>query len=240
MEQIKIEELKDWITPYLTITGNHPKINEKLRKESIISYFRQLTIPNIFDNYALILHPYWIYDLPKEKTKENHIEGKDIENYKSEFPEEDYRPVKWIDFYNYKNVEFSLETAITENVEWNRPFSQMNNEMWPCEGGIDMRTLQNISETILKFHGDCNIELYYIFMATKNYDEDEMYKGKLSELISFLNNYDSVLTPSLIYDIEKKWAITSDFDLPFSIIGGEKNLIIELLENNQNEIYLIE
>ena len=240
MERIRIEELKDWIAPYLTIIGEHPKINENLRKENVIKYFQQLTIPQIFDSYALILHPYWIYELPNEEIKKSNLKGINIENYEVEFPEEQYRPVKWNEFYHYKNIEFFLEPAITENIEWNRPFSQMNNEIWPGEGIIEIEMLKKITEPLIKMYGDDDIELYYIFMATKNYDKDEMYKGKLSELISFIENYNSVLTPSLIYDVKRKWAITSDFDLPFSIIGGEKKIILPLVENNENELYLIE
>ena len=116
----------------------------------------------------------------------------------------------------------------------------MNNEIWPGKGVLDIKILKNIVDILLQTYGEQNIEFYYIFLATKTCEEDEMYEGNLSELISFLLNEMNDRTPSLIYEKSKNWAITSDTDLPFSIIGGEKDLIFKLIENNQNEIYLIE
>ena len=45
------------------------------------------------------------------------------------------------------------------------------------------------------------------------------------------------LTPSLIYPKEKNWVVNTDYDLSFSFIGGTKELIGELVSNNQDEIY---
>ena len=106
MKRINTQELKNWIEPYLTVKGIHPKIDSKHREKNIIDFFKQLTIPNIFESYAIILHSYWIYDLPFQKIKENNLKGSDIENYEPEFPEEDFKPINWKAFYEYKNLEF--------------------------------------------------------------------------------------------------------------------------------------
>lgn len=240
MEQIDIKELKNWIAPYLTVNGTHPQISAELREQNIIEYFKQLTIPNVFESYAIILHSFWIYDTTADRIKENNLKGINIESYNNDFPEEEYRAVKWAEFYNYRNMAFNLAAAIKENVEWNRSFKQMNNEIWPGEGLIDIDILNTVSQIIIRMFGEQIIDAYYIFMATINYDNDEMYRGKLSELISFLKSYNSRLTPSLIYEIESKWAIASDFDLPFSIIGGNNALIRELVKTHKDQIYIIE
>lgn len=240
MERIDIKELKNWIAPYLTVNGAHPQINAELREQNIIEYFKRLTIPNVFESYAIILHSFWIYDTTPERIKENNLKGINIESYENDFPEEDYRAVKWTEFYKHRNMAFDLAAAIKENVEWNRSFKQLNNEIWPGEGLIDLDILNTLSQVIIRMFGEQKIEVHYIFMATENYDNDEMYRGKLSDLVSFLESYSSRLTPSLIYEIESKWAITSDFDLPFSIIGSNNALIMELVKTHKDQIYLIE
>lgn len=66
-----------------------------------------------------------------------------------------------------------------------------------------------------------------------------MYRVKTSELINLIENEDTEKTPSLIYSIDKNWAINTDIDLQFSVIGGNENFINELINNNPDEIYAI-
>ena len=57
--------------------------------------------------------------------------------------------------------------------------------------------------------------------------------------MELIENEETEKTPSLIYSTDKKWAINSDYDLEFSIIGGEKKFIESLTEKHPHEIYSI-
>ncbi|MEN2436819.1 hypothetical protein AAH994_15505, partial [Weeksellaceae bacterium A-14] len=239
MERINTEEIKSWIAPYLTVNGNTPEVPIILKETNILKYFQELTLPNIFEEYAIILHSFWIYNLTENQIERLNLKGKELINSEPEFPENGYNPISWFDFYKFKKVDFDLKTAIKNSVDWKFPFVQMNNELYPGEGIIDNKHLSEISNLILKYYGDQEIEIYYIFLATNNWEEDKMFKGKITELIKLIENEETVRTPSLIYSTEKNWALNSDYDLQFSIIGGNKEFINELIEKNPKEIYQI-
>ena len=239
MERINTDEIKNWIAPYLTVTGDTPEVNKILKDTNILKYFQELTLPNIFEKYAIILHSFWIFNLTKNQIKRLNLEGKDILNSEPEFPENEYNSISWCNFYKFKNADFELKNAVENSVDWKFPFKQMNNELYPGEGIMDNKHLLEISSLGLKYFGDENLEVYYTFLATNNWDEDKMYRVKTSELINLIENEDTEKTPSLIYSIDKNWAINTDIDLQFSVIGGNENFINELINNNPDEIYAI-
>lgn len=227
------KKIEEWAEPHVAIYGSN-RVNDKdLKFSNPAKYFLNLTQPNIFECYAVSLASYWIYETDNiQEIKTN------INDSEEEFPEDDYNRISWKDFYKYKNVEFDFNKAIIDAVEWKRPFKQMNNELYCGEGLMDKEQLISFVNTVLSIYGDQEIEAFYVFMATDKYEEDELYIGKISELPKLLNN--TFRTPSLIYPKEKNWLINTDYDLPFSTIGGECKLINQLVENNKDEIYKIE
>ena len=239
MKHIQTEELKDWISPYLTVTAKRLDVLKSLKQKNILKYFQELTLPNIFEKYAIILHSFWVYNLPENEIKQINIKVDENLNCDCEFPEDDYNAVNWMDFYDTKNFDFDLANAVKNNVDGKFPFKQMNNELYPGAGILDKKHLSEISRTALKLYGNQEIETYYIFLATNNWEEDKMYRLKISELMELIENEETEKTPSLIYSTDKKWAINSDYDLEFSIIGGEKKFIESLTEKHPHEIYSI-
>ena len=239
MERININELKNWISPYLTVIGKTPAVDKNLKDIDILEYFRKLCLPNIFEKYAVILHSFWIYNLSESQISRMNLNPNEILNAEQEFPEDEYNAVKWIDFYKLKGMNFELKEAIKDSINWRFPFKQMNNEMYPGDGIIDEEILKIFGNTILKKYENEEIEIYYISLATANMEEDRMFKGKISELSELIKSEETLNTPSLIYSTEKKWAINSDYDLQFSIIGGEESLINALIQTCPDQIYSI-
>lgn len=230
MKRIDINHLKEWIHPY----DNQLTINENLKNEDILKYFQQLFLPNIFEYYAIILHPFWKYDLPHRAIMD--INHKD---FKFELPKSDFYPLKWIEYFQSKNITFNLKTSIQNYLNHNIP-PQLYNEMFPNEGSMEMNTFQNISKIILETYGEQKVKLFYELSSTTHWKNPEMYQGLLSDAITFTSKYESKNTPNLFFDTEKKWAISSNIDYPFSIIGGEEKLLSTLIEKYPNEIYLID
>lgn len=227
------KKIDEWAEPYVTIYRSNQIEDEELKYLNPLKYFLNLTQPNIFECYAISLASYWIYetnDIQEKKINVNQWEG--------EFPEEDYKRISWRDFYKYKNIEFDFDKAIIDAVEWKRPFGkQMNNELYCGEGLMDKEHLISFVKSVISIYGDQEIEAFYVFMATDKYEEDELYSGKISELLHLLN---TSRPPSLIYPKEKNCLINTDYDLPFSTIGGECKLINQLVEINKEEIYKVE
>jgi len=225
------KEIEDWIKPFATIVGDTIEVDEKLKGENPFRYFLRLTIPDNFESYAIALHSFWINNnISKEEIRESN-------NDDEELPEEDFDRVKWKDFYATRGKEFELEKAYKSTSDFYNQFKQMNNELFPGEGLMDKEHLNSLIEIVQKTYGNQEIEIFYTFLSTKDWEKDRIYKGKISDLNQLLDNEELRLTPSLIYPKHKNWVVNTDYDLSFSFIGGESKLINELVNRNKDEIY---
>jgi hypothetical protein len=229
------KDIEDWIKPYATIVGNKHDVDLKLREQNPSEFFLRLTLPNNFEEYAIALHSYWINNsIPKDKVVIR--ETSDIE-----FPEEDFSRVTWKDFHDRKNIEFDLNKAIMNSIKHSQPYNkQLNNELYPGEGLMDKEQIFSLVEVVNEIYGNQEIELFYTFLATKNWEKDLVYSGKISTLPKLFEKENLRLTPSLIYPKDKNWVVNTDYDLAFSTIGGETKLISELTKRNLNGIIKIE
>ncbi|WP_299437770.1 hypothetical protein [uncultured Aquimarina sp.] len=228
------KEIADWIKPYATIVGEKIEVDINLKKENPIKYFLRLTLPNNFQDYAIALHSYWInYNVPKSEIKE-------MQNDDDEFREEDFSRVNWKDFYKLKNVSFELNTAILNSVGWKRFDKQMNNELYPGEGIMDEEHLVSLVKVVDGLYGNQEIELFYTFLSTQDWEKDLMFSGRIHDLPNLIKRENLRLTPSLIYPKEGNWAVNTDYDLAFSTIGGESKFINELTKQNTYEILKVE
>jgi hypothetical protein len=228
------KDIEKWIKPYATIIGEKIEVDENLREINPSEFYLRITLPNQFDSYAIALHSFWInHKIPIEKVVTN-------ENSNEEYPEEDFTAISWKEFCLRKGREFDLNKEITARIKHtDRYDKQLNNELYPGEGLMDKKHLSSLTEIINELYGNQNIEVFYTFLATKNWEKDLIYSGKISELPKLFEIENLRLTPSLIYPIEQNWVVNTDYDLPFSTIGGETKLITELAKRNPNEILII-
>ncbi len=229
------KNIEDWIKPYATIVGQQKEYDLKLREQNPSEFFLQLTLPNNFQEYAIALHSFWINNkIPKDKIIVRELSDE-------EFPEDDFSRVTWKDFHDRKYREFDLNKAIMESIEHTHPYDkQLNNELYPGEGLMDKEHLISLVEVVNEIYGNQEIELFYTFLSTKNWEKDLVYSGKISTLPKLFEEENLRLTPSLIYPKDKNWVVNTDYDLAFTTVGGEKKFISELVKRNTNEIYQIE
>jgi hypothetical protein len=225
------KEIDDWIKSYATIIRDI-KVDENLRKSDLINYFLKINIPNIFESYAIILHSFWINNKVKKENLIFNIDDDDDD-------EKDFERKNWTDFFRIYNHEFKIENCLEVKEKINSENGQFNNELYPGEGLCDKEHLILLKNQIIEIYGDENIYAYYTFLSTANWKSDKLYFGKINEIEELLNNKELRLTPSLIYSENKNWVLNSDYDLPFSFIGGEKKLIEKLVKNNRDEIFEI-
>ena len=228
------KEIEDWIKPYVTIAGDKIEVDINLKKENPSKYFLRLTLPNNFQDYAIALHSYWInHNVPKSQIKESRNDDENL-------PEEEYTRVNWKEFYKLKEVEFKLNTAVLNSVEWKRPYKQMNNELYPGEGLMDEEHLESLIRTVDELYGNQEVEVFYTALSTLDWEKDLMFSGRINDLPNLIKKEDLRLTPSLIYPKERNWVVNTDYDLSFSTIGGESKFINELVKQNVDEIFKVE
>jgi len=225
------KEIDDWIKSYVTINGDI-KVDENLRKSDLINYYLKITIPNIFESYAIIFHSFWINNKIKKEKLNIDIDDED--------DEKDFERINWTDFFKSYNHQFKIENCLEIKEKISSENGQFNNELYPGEGLCDKEHLISLKSQILEIYGVENIYVYYTFLSTENWKSDKLYFGKITEIEELLNDNELRLTPSLIYSENKNWVLNSDYDLPFSLIGGEKKLIEKLVKENHNEIFEIQ
>ncbi|TDS15004.1 hypothetical protein DFQ03_1637 [Maribacter caenipelagi] len=233
MELIE-KDIEDWIEHFATIVGEQKEYDLKLREQNPSEFFLQLTLPNNYQEYAIALHSFWINNkIPKDK-----IVVRELSN--EEFPEDDFSRVTWKDFHERKYRGYDLNKAIMDSINHTHSYDkQLNNELYPVEGLMDKEHLISLVEIVLELYGNQEIELFYTFLATKNWEKDLIYSGKISELPKLFEIDNLRLTPSLIYPKEKNWVVNTDYDLAFTTIGGERKFISELSERNHDGIVKI-
>jgi len=228
------KEIEDWIKPFATIVGEVIEVDEKLRDENPLRYFLKKTIPNKFESYAAVLHSFWINKtISIENIRESKEEDEDL-------PEDDFDRINWKDYFANKGKEFELDNLYKSSTNFYNQFNQMNNELFPGEGLMDKEHINSLIDIVVNKYGNQDIEVFYTFLATSDWEKDRMYVGKINDLNELLENEELRLTPSLIYPKDKKWIVNTDYDLPFSFIGGDNELISKLVMQNENEIYEIE
>ena len=166
------KEIEDWIKPFATIVRDSFKVDEKLKDENPFRYFLRLTIPNNFESFAVALHSFWINNkIPKEEVRES--------NNDDELPEEDFDRVKWKDFFANKGKQFRFEEAYKSTSDFYKQFSQMNNELFPGEGLMDKEHLNSLIDIVQTIYGNQDIEVFYTFLSTNDWEKDRIYKGKI-------------------------------------------------------------
>lgn len=225
------KNIEEWIRPFATIVGEGVNVDESLKKSNPMKYFLHLTIPNQFEKYAIAFHSFWINPkVPTNEIKESHNDDEEID-------EDEYNRVTWKDYFLMKGKDFTLEQAFHNSEEFYKQFKQMNNELFPGEGLFDKEHILSIINTASDIYGNQDIEAFYVFLATHDLEENKLYECKLSELENLLTERNLRLTPSLIYSKDRKWIVNTDYDLPFSAIGGEGKFIDKLVRENNGEIY---
>ncbi len=233
MEQVE-KDVEDWIKPYATIIGDKNNVDINLRETKPTKYFVRKTLPNNFESYAIILHSFWInHKVIEDKVAE-------AKNNNLDLPEEEFTRTNWKEFYELKGTSFELDTTILNSVNWKYPFKQMNNELFPGEGYIDEEHLESLIKNVYELYGSQEIEVFYTFLSTQTWEKDLIFSGKITDLRSLLKKEELILTPSLIYSKQRNWVVNTDYDLSFSTIGGERELIDRLVKENKYEVFKVE
>ena len=229
------KEPEDWIKHFATIIGTREgvDIDENIIKTSGLKACIRWAIPPLYDSYAIIFHSFALNKKMADwYVKESKLSAGFV------FNDEGYDRMSWKDFFKHKGKEFDLETTVSSYISQYgyEGFTSMTNELYPAEGGMDIEHLNSLIEIIFSFYGNQDIEAFYTCFSTWDY-EDKLYEGKILELGDLLKDENLRLSPSLIYAKDKSWVVNTDYDLPFSFMGGEQKIISALVTNNKDEIY---
>ncbi|OKS87366.1 hypothetical protein [Mucilaginibacter polytrichastri] len=202
-------ELPDWISRQASL-GPNVEVDRKDDYSINDRFWDLLTVccPLIFERYMIILHPFWI-NFEIKKLKESGVEiTKEVEDQNRMY----FKSLTWPNFFHLYNKEFDLKTAvsITEEIrlEIIKEKKKWPEYIWfPSEGDLDNTQITKIRDSIIEIHGDVEVNYYYCFLKTSDWNEDHIYKGLLSELEELWAKNEIKDNPTAIFPDSKEWCI---------------------------------
>lgn len=99
----------------------------------------------------------------------------------------------------------------------------------PEEGTLDSTSLQSLFKTLQLFSKNGFCYIYFDLLATEDLNE-QLFEGNLGHFQE-LDTLRVRTTPTYCWPKERNWCLCTDYDLPFTLVGGPKNLIRAICEN---------
>lgn len=216
--------LPDWISRQATL-GPNILVDGEQTDVNAFWYLLTVCCPLLFDSYAIVLSPFWI----NWKVKELVNSGLTIKGEQTE--KSDFKRLSWHQFFKLYDKDFDLNTANQTEIEIK---NQINLDKWPTylwfpgEGNCETEELKFILNQAADLYGDTLVNYYYCLLKTEEWDNEIIYRENLSEFDELKNKGDIRENPTAVYPDDKEWCIITDYDLPFTYIGGQRNLLTEL------------
>eukprot|EP01132_Coremiostelium_polycephalum_P021817 gene21817-25892_t len=199
--KLENNKLPDWIERQASL-GAHVEVEGTLSEENLFWYLLTVCCPQIFESYAIMLHPFWV-DLKLKKVIE---EGDFKEN---EVLKKDRQPVSWRKFFALFNKNFDLSTAGKTKEEIRLAIVKE----WPSyigfpeEGDSEDKQLEFVCSKILEKFSHVAVNFYYCLLKTNEFKEEIIYKGQLSDLELLRLKDDVRDNPTAIFPNDKSWCI---------------------------------
>jgi|SRR6185312_3407187 len=233
--------LPAWIKRQASL-GANVKVDGERTDENFYWYLLTVCCPLIFESYAIVLHPYWV----NQKVKDLISSGLTIKE--NQVNENDFERVSWTKFFELYGYYFNIKTAnqTQEKIRLRILNGKAKESNWPVyiwfpgEGNCESQELKYIFSTLTDLYGDLTVNFYYCLLKTRKWDEDKIYKYRLSEFDKLATTEKLRDNPTAIFPDDKTWCIISDYDLTFTYVGGTKEFIGKLAINKDFDIYEIE
>jgi hypothetical protein len=93
----------------------------------------------------------------------------------------------------------------------------------PAEGTLDRKTCEALISVLAPFSQ--TLAIYFRFSDYLMNDLPHLYSGDLNEATVFLKKPHFGGTPEYWWPESKSWCVCTDWDLPFTLIGGSRSLV---------------
>lgn len=228
--------LPDWIKRQASL-GPNVSVDGEQTDDNSFWYLLTVCCPLIFESYAIILHPFWINWKVKELVESGFIYTEE-QTYKR-----DFQRVSWREFFKIFDRDFDFDTANLTQSELKEEISKKEWPVYiwyPAEGDCETLELKFVIKTLVDLYGNQPVNYYYCLLKTESWDKEIIYNGSLTEFDQLKTMDDVRDNPTAIYPDDQSWCIVTDYDLPFTYIGGSKELIHRIIQTNDFDIYEIE
>lgn len=228
--------LPDWISRQATL-GSNVLVDGELTHENAFWYLLTVCCPLVFDSYAIVLNPFWI----NWKVKELVDSGLTIKEEQTN--KADFKRLTWKEFFKIYDKDFDLNTAnqIEIEIEKQIHLNEWPSYLWfPGEGNCETEELTFILNQLADLYGDTLVNYYYCLLKTEKWENEIIYRGHISKFDELTSNANIRENPKAIYPDNKAWCIVTDYDLPFTYLGGTKEFIDRITNCKDFDIFRIE
>jgi hypothetical protein len=139
--------------------------------------------------------------------------------------------LRWKEIAEFLQVPFQPEL----NHEWYR--AKLEAGCWPRflkgpdEGTLNHEECSALVSVLLPFTGNQRCFFRFAEMPFVGTDKPLMFQGSLEEVKTFPGDEAYRFTPEYWWPADQSWCVCSDYDLMFTFVGGSKDLISRLSEN---------
>ncbi|MFN8414724.1 MAG: hypothetical protein U0U66_00180 [Cytophagaceae bacterium] len=215
MEKLNNIRFDDW---------SEKAISNPLMKGSTIEYL----FPVKFEKYCKIFHPFCLSP-DYEKMKDEYwaySEEDNLVDLDSYLP----KPLKILAQILGHNFDKRYSTEKIVSVFGRR---QPKWFLYPAEGTLDSLILPQLTKLLSKYSKSQICYFHYVQYAISTY-ETTIFKGVVSELpktvqVGFAG------TPNTVWPESKEWYLYTNFDADYTLIGGRKDMINEILSSEEIE-----
>lgn len=217
-------------------------------------------IPNVFESYCKVFHN--IYedtsindktvtwdDLHKQKPVDLEDPVQKVLNdattvYGRDFDHDNVIRVRWKVLAERYNLLFHDEMNV-DSFSRNFPTGSWPRYLiGPDEGMLDGSTCKEIVRSIAISTSDFDLsqECFFLYdlIATATYDSDLLYNGPLKSIFDTYQLDEVSSTPTYWWPTDQKWLVCTDWDLPFTLVGGSGAFIGKIMSNPELECLLAE
>jgi hypothetical protein len=202
-------------------------------------------VPPIFEAYSKLFHAIYTdasaVDDPRSwaaaDTTIRSIGGVDLGRLQS--VPSDYGPkgrrVPWRELAERFGLQFHAEfndtslTRVFPDNSWPRSL------LGPDEGTLDEVTCQRLVEILKPFTERQSCHFHYDVIATGRCEADVAFSGELDDVIECCNDPEVRGTPTHWWPEHRTWLVCSDWDLKFTLIGGPRRLVNQLIADDELE-----
>ena len=211
-------------------------------------------VPRIFPAYCKIFHPVFEDLSVSDRTISwNDLEEKGdvsdpVDNllstsvtvYGGEYDAAALRRLRWSDLATQRGLTFHPEInedTFTRNFpgrSWPRYL------IGPEEGQLDDDACHRIVRHISSLFRNPDCLFLYDLIATADWESDLLFEGELQDVFAAREVEGVNSSPNRWWPEDRTWFIHTDYDLTFTLIGGESELIDALLSDDQLECIRVE
>lgn len=188
-------------------------------------------LPHGYDAYCKILHP--IY----ESIDDEPVSSKEVVTLlksREPFPKDRFRRLSWSTLFKRYNLVWTPEISNYSFNQWPK------NVMAPYEGWLEQDLAIALVQLLAAATGTQDCYFYYDVLRTVFFDQKELlFKGKLADVLA-LNGGDIELksvgpSPAYWWPEDKSWCLNTDWDLHFTLLAGNRDLVDNILASTALE-----